>query len=177
LSAEIEKRKKLQNDIHSQQLNTSHQSSPTTSIGVPSVDDTSFWPSFADDDRSSITERAGSVYDPMRTSFSNTTTVLENLQSQIKLKEGEALQLQWELSRRDHERDQLTTELAALTAKVEEQSESLSKLSDLQKRYDALLQLYGEKLEESEELKLDLQDVKDMYKAQIDELLKKDKTG
>lgn len=126
----------------------------------------------------------------MRTSFSNTTTVLENLQSQIKLKEGqigillifpyfmllfitfyslgEALQLQWELSRRDHERDQLTTELAALTAKVEEQCASITELSVLQKRYDALLQLYGEKLEESEELKLDLQDVKDMYKAQVD---------
>lgn len=43
---------------------------------------------FVDDDRSSVTERAGSIYDPMRTSFSNTTTVLENLQSQIKLKEG-----------------------------------------------------------------------------------------
>lgn len=75
--------------------------------------------------------------------------------------------MQWELSRRDHERDQLTTELAALTSKVEEQSISLVELSDLQKRYDALLQLYGEKLEESEELKLDLQDVKDMYKAQV----------
>jgi len=44
---------------------------------------------FADDDRSSVTERACSIYDPMRTSFSNTTTVLENLQSQIKLKEGQ----------------------------------------------------------------------------------------
>lgn len=75
--------------------------------------------------------------------------------------------MQWELSRRDHERDQLTTELAALTVKVEEQSASLAELADLQKRYDALLQLYGEKLEESEELKLDLQDVKDMYKAQV----------
>ncbi|XP_026811718.1 TATA element modulatory factor [Rhopalosiphum maidis] len=169
LNVEIEKRKKLQH-------NTSHQSSPTTSVGVPS-EESSFWPSFADDDRSSVTERACSIYDPMRTSFSNTTTILENLQSQIKLKEGEALQLQWELSRRDHERDQLTTGLAALTAKVEEQSISLVELSDLQKRYDALLQLYGEKLEESEELKLDLQDVKDMYKAQIDELLKRDKTG
>lgn len=61
----------------------------------------------------------------------------------------------------------MTTELAALTAKVEEQSASIAELSDLQKRYDALLQLYGEKLEESEELKLDLQDVKDMYKAQV----------
>jgi len=177
LNVEIEKRKKLQNDLYSHQLNTSHQSSPTTSVGVPSMEESSFWPSFADDDRSSVTERAGSIYDPMRTSFSNTTTVLENLQSQIKLKEGEALQLQWEVSRRDHERNQLTTELAALTSKVEEQSQLLAELSDLQKRYDALLQLYGEKLEESEELKLDLQDVKDMYKAQIDELLKRDKTG
>ncbi|XP_050435859.1 TATA element modulatory factor isoform X2 [Adelges cooleyi] len=179
-SLEVEKRKKLQNEIQAQQLVTSHvshQSSPSTSVGVPSMEESSFWPSFADDDRSSITERAGSVYDSMRPSFSNTTTILENLQSQIKLKEGEAQQLQWELSRRDHERDQLTTELAALTVKVEEQSASLTELLDLQKRYDALLQLYGEKLEECDELKLDLQDVKDMYKAQIDELLKRDKTG
>ena len=34
-------------------------------------------------------------------------------------------------------------------------------------RYQALLQMYGEKVEETEELRLDLQDVKDMYKAQV----------
>ena len=33
-----------------------------------------------------------------------------------------------------------------------------------------LLQMYGEKVEEAEELKLDLQDVKEMYKMQIDQL-------
>lgn len=32
-------------------------------------------------------------------------------------------------------------------------------------------QMYGEKVEETEELQLDLQDVKDMYRAQIDDLL------
>ena len=32
------------------------------------------------------------------------------------------------------------------------------------------LQMYGEKVEEAEELKLDLQDVKEMYKMQIDQL-------
>ena len=31
-------------------------------------------------------------------------------------------------------------------------------------------QMYGEKVEEAEELRLDLQDVKEMYKMQIDQL-------
>lgn len=43
---------------------------------------------------------------------------------------------------------------------------------ELQTNYDALLQMYGEKVEQYEELKLDLIDVKDMYKLQIDELLR-----
>ena len=34
-------------------------------------------------------------------------------------------------------------------------------------RYQALLQMYGEKVEETEELRLDLEDVKEMYKAQV----------
>ena len=32
------------------------------------------------------------------------------------------------------------------------------------------LQMYGEKVEEAEELRLDLEDVKEMYKMQIDQL-------
>ena len=32
--------------------------------------------------------------------------------------------------------------------------------------------MYGEKAEEAEELRLDLEDVKNMYKTQIDELLR-----
>lgn len=35
--------------------------------------------------------------------------------------------------------------------------------------------MYGEKVEEAQELNLDLQDVKEMYKAQIDELLRQQK--
>lgn len=42
----------------------------------------------------------------------------------------------------------------------------------MQEQYNALLTMYGEKIEEHEELKLDLKDVKEMYKAQIDELLR-----
>lgn len=48
----------------------------------------------------------------------------------------------------------------------------LKSLQDLDQRYNTILQMYGEKAEEAEELRLDLEDVKNMYKTQIDELLK-----
>lgn len=47
----------------------------------------------------------------------------------------------------------------------------VSQFAELQTQYDAMMQMYGEKVEETEELQLDLQDVKDMYRAQIDDLL------
>lgn len=80
---------------------------------------------------------------------------------------GEVHQLQWELSRREVERAAFSNELAALTLRVEAQDKQLVDLANLKTEYDALLLLYGEKLEESQELRMDLQDVKDMYKAQV----------
>lgn len=47
-----------------------------------------------------------------------------------------------------------------------------TEFTELKPNYDALVQMYGEKVEQYEELKLDLTDVKDMYKLQIDELLR-----
>ena len=44
---------------------------------------------------------------------------------------------------------------------------------ELQTRYDTLLQMYGEKAEEVHELQLDLADVREAYKAQIEQLLAK----
>lgn len=46
-----------------------------------------------------------------------------------------------------------------------------AQFTELQEQYDAILQMYGEKVEEKEEIELDLKDVKDMYRAQIDDLL------
>ena len=40
-------------------------------------------------------------------------------------------------------------------------------LQELDGRYNALLQMYGEKVEEANELRMDLTDVKDLYKAQV----------
>lgn len=38
-------------------------------------------------------------------------------------------------------------------------------------KYQALLQMYGEKVEENDELKMDLADVKSLYKQQVNEKL------
>lgn len=41
---------------------------------------------------------------------------------------------------------------------------------ELDQRHNAVLQMYGEKDEECEELKMDLEDVKSMYKTQVEKL-------
>jgi len=44
---------------------------------------------------------------------------------------------------------------------------------ELEAKYQTMLTMYGEKVEEAEELRLDLQDVKDMFKTQIEQLVGK----
>lgn len=109
---------------------------------------------------------------------------MQLLQSNLKNRDGEVQQLQWELNRREHERTLLNTEISKLLSRVEHLEEKSSnheilqgQFDDLQQKYDTLCQLYGEKVEETEELKLDLQDVKEMYKSQIDELLRQQKNA
>ncbi|OAD01912.1 hypothetical protein MUCCIDRAFT_40287 [Mucor lusitanicus CBS 277.49] len=53
------------------------------------------------------------------------------------------------------------------TRQLEEQHQQLND------RYQTLLELLGEKAEQVEELKADLQDVKEMYKSQIIDLVQK----
>lgn len=45
--------------------------------------------------------------------------------------------------------------------------EQSSLTAELERRYSLLLQLYGEKLEEVNELRLDLTEAKDVYKSQV----------
>lgn len=61
----------------------------------------------------------------------------------------------------------MTNEITLLASKVEELEKQLNAQNELQTRYDALLQMYGEKMEECQELRLDLEDVKEMYKIQV----------
>ncbi|EFA00297.1 TATA element modulatory factor [Tribolium castaneum] len=107
---------------------------------------------------------------------------MQMLQTNLKQRDGELQQLQWELNRREQERALLNKEISSLLTRVEELETKVQEYdvlkgqhSELQQQYDTLCQLFGEKVEENEELKLDLQDVKEMYKSQIDELLKQQK--
>uniref|UniRef100_T1IEE1 TMF_TATA_bd domain-containing protein n=1 Tax=Rhodnius prolixus TaxID=13249 RepID=T1IEE1_RHOPR len=133
----------------------SPRSSPTLSFGRASISESfssSVWPSI---------NKIDNDLEP-----ANNTSFLETLQAQLKLREGEIQQLQWEVARLESERTSLRDEVGILTARLDEQSNDVSSLALLRTQYDALLQMYGEKLEESQELRMDLQDVKDMYKAQ-----------
>ncbi|XP_065222799.1 TATA element modulatory factor isoform X2 [Planococcus citri] len=120
----------------------------------------------------------GSVYETSSPKpIASAASTIEHLQTQYKLKEGEVQQLQWELKKHDHERIILTNEITLLASKVEELEKRVEANNELQTRYDTLLQMYGEKMEECQELRLDLEDVKEMYKIQIDELLTRSRTG
>ncbi|XP_054641699.1 TATA element modulatory factor isoform X2 [Dunckerocampus dactyliophorus] len=114
--------------------------------------------------------------------LSGGSTIIENLQSQLKLREGDIVQLQLEISSLERSRSVLAEELVRLTNQNDEMEEKVKEipklrvqLKDLEQRHNTILQMYGEKAEEAEELRLDLEDVKSMYKTQIDELLKNQK--
>lgn len=130
------------------------------------------------------------LYGPMAVSVSSSnlyeavrmgagSSVIENLQSQLKLKEGEIAQLQIEIGNLEKTRSILAEEVIKLNNLNDDLEEKVKEIpllrvqmKDLDQRYNTILQMYGEKAEEAEELRLDLEDVKNMYKTQIDELLK-----
>uniref|UniRef100_UPI0037E89D1F TATA element modulatory factor n=1 Tax=Semicossyphus pulcher TaxID=241346 RepID=UPI0037E89D1F len=114
--------------------------------------------------------------------LSGGSSIIENLQSQLKLREGEIAQLQLEISSLERSRSVMAEELVRLTNQNDDMDEKVKEipklkiqLKDLEQRHNTILQMYGEKAEEAEELRLDLEDVKNMYKTQIDELLKNQK--
>jgi len=109
-------------------------------------------------------------------SFSN----VENLYAQLRHKDSDLYQHQEEAAKNEKIRKTLNEEIAQLTVQNQELQVNVKKVSDLEyrleeleKNYNAVLQMYGEKVEEADELKLDLEDVKQMYKAQIDQLLQR----
>ncbi|XP_051836533.1 TATA element modulatory factor [Antechinus flavipes] len=125
----------------------------------------------------SVSVNGSNLYDAVRMGAGS--SVIENLQSQLKLKEGEITHLQMEIGNLEKTRSIMAEELVKLTnqndefeEKVKEIPKLRAQLRDLDQRYNTILQMYGEKAEEAEELRLDLEDVKNMYKTQIDELLR-----
>ncbi|XP_047390719.1 TATA element modulatory factor [Sciurus carolinensis] len=119
----------------------------------------------------------GTLYEAVRMGAGS--SIVESLQSQLKLREGEIAHLQLEIGSLEKTRSVMAEELVKLTSQNDELEEKVkeiprlrAQLRDLDQRYNTILQMYGEKAEEAEELRLDLEDVKNMYKTQIDELLR-----
>ncbi|KAM7402540.1 hypothetical protein PAMP_017768 [Pampus punctatissimus] len=97
--------------------------------------------------------------------LSGGSSIIENLQSQLKLREGEIAQLQLEISSLERSRSVMAEELVRLTNQNDEMEEKVKEipklkiqLKDLEQRHNTILQMYGEKAEEAEELRLDLED-------------------
>nr|XP_039247998.1 TATA element modulatory factor-like [Styela clava] len=111
----------------------------------------------------------------------SSSNVLENLQTMIKLRDGEIAQLRGDINMLERTRSSMAEEIVRLT-NLNEDLEGVSKelqtmkdkLADVEGRYSAILTMYGEKEEENEELRMDLADVKAMYRQQINDLLKVD---
>ncbi|XP_042241665.1 TATA element modulatory factor-like isoform X2 [Homarus americanus] len=156
------------------------RSSPTPSLSRLSVSGSlseSFSSQWGDEVFESGWSRATTLYDSMR---GNTTATVDALTSQLRQREGEIHHLQSEVTRYEAQRESLAQELVSVTSQMEILQIQLQnhqilqdQYSDMEQKYNALLQMHGEKVEEVEELRLDLADVKEMYKAQIDQLLQK----
>uniref|UniRef100_A0AAV2M993 TATA element modulatory factor 1 TATA binding domain-containing protein n=1 Tax=Knipowitschia caucasica TaxID=637954 RepID=A0AAV2M993_KNICA len=128
----------------------------------------------------SLSLSGSNLYEAAR--LSGGSSVIENLQSQLKLRDGEITQLQMEISGLERSRSVMAEELVRLTNQNDETEEKVKEipqlrllLKDLEQRHNTILQMYGEKAEEAQELRLDLEDVKNMYKTQINELLRNQK--
>ncbi|XP_017820515.1 TATA element modulatory factor isoform X1 [Callithrix jacchus] len=162
-------------------------STPTMSrsSSISGVDTAGLQTSFLSQDEShdhsfgpmSVSANGSNLYDAIRMGAGS--SIIENLQSQLKLREGEITHLQLEIGNLEKTRSIMAEELVKLTNQTDELEEKVkeipklrTQLRDLDQRYNTILQMYGEKAEEAEELRLDLEDVKNMYKTQIDELLR-----
>ncbi|VDN98573.1 unnamed protein product [Rodentolepis nana] len=107
------------------------------------------------------------------------STLTENKEnSQLRQREGEVGQLRREIARLNEKHEHLLAELSRQSATVEGGLSSLPLDVDaggksLPQRYEVLLQLYGQKLEENNELRLDLREAKEAYQSQLTDLLNK----
>ncbi|KAL9537491.1 hypothetical protein MBANPS3_011736 [Mucor bainieri] len=123
-----------------------------------------------------------------RSSFDSSSTtpavvssiLVERLQANIRQLENQLSFYQTQLHSSSQSRDELSEEVLNMTQEMEQLRKEVKKTRQLEEqhqqlndRYQTLLELLGEKAEQVEELKADLQDVKDMYKSQIIDLVQK----
>lgn len=132
-------------------------------------------------ERSISTSSETTLFGESTSSFSGSSlSVLEQLQSSLKQKEGELSNSQVMVASLERSRASLTQELATVSERNEVLEQKVKMIPDLQQKlkemsqkHEALLQMFGEKAEETEELRMDIEDLKTMYRQQIEDLISK----
>ncbi|KAI8927054.1 TATA element modulatory factor 1 TATA binding-domain-containing protein [Entophlyctis helioformis] len=128
------------------------------------------------DEAASPTEQ---VTSPTRVPLGTPSLVaIERLQTTIKSQESQMSSLQLQLQMATRTRDEMADELVKITNESEDLKTKLagledaeSRLAQLEKRYNAALELLGEKTERVEELQADIEDMKVAFKAQVENLV------
>ncbi|EHA57891.1 M protein repeat protein [Pyricularia oryzae 70-15] len=104
-----------------------------------------------------------------------TVQLVERMSAQVRRLENEKVKAREELARMSRQRDEARAEIVALMRETEAGRSAKERVAALEaevaavnQRYETTLELLGEKSEEVEELKADVQDVKAMYRDLID---------
>lgn len=174
-----EKERQAEQEKRISPINLSSGASTPTRSERPSLT-----PTLSISSQSEILERSMSIngerlqYDSLMNG--SASAVMENLQSHVKQKEGAVAQLQGEIIQLERTRASMAEEIVKLANQNEQLEEEVKVIPELKKnlrelehRYNAVLQMYGEKAEEVNELRLDIQEIKEMYRQQIEDLVKK----
>ncbi|ORZ09254.1 TATA element modulatory factor 1 TATA binding-domain-containing protein [Absidia repens] len=113
-------------------------------------------------------------------SYTPSTLGTDRMQMTIRQMENQLSFYQTQLQIATQSRDELSDELATMSQEMETLRDECRKMNSLQKehddinrRYQASLELLGERTEQVEELRADIADVKDMYRTQIVEMVQK----
>ncbi|GAM16985.1 hypothetical protein SAMD00019534_001600 [Acytostelium subglobosum LB1] len=110
----------------------------------------------------------------------NSSFPMEVYQANITQKDGEIAILQSKLNTAESSRKKLEDQLIKLTSSNEQlllDSKELkglkTQVSEIQQRYSTALEMLGEKEEQVNELRMDIVDMKELYRNQVNELLSK----
>jgi chromosome segregation ATPase len=105
--------------------------------------------------------------------------LVERMSAAIRRLEAEKVAAKEEMARVCSQRDEARSELGGLMKDLEEAKQATIRVKELEGevgalngRYEATLELLGEKSELVEELKADVQDVKEMYRELVERTVK-----
>lgn len=105
--------------------------------------------------------------------------LVERMSAKIRQLESEKVTVREELARISKQRDEARAEIVALMGEMENQKKAAERVAELERqvaevneRYETTLELLGEKSEEVDELKADVQDLKDMYRDLVERTMK-----